>query len=187
MPVGCARGQILPLFAMLLALLLMPVAALAIDGGLLISKQSSLEGTAQAAAEAGSQSIDVTALSRSGVFQLCVAPDGGPSCGNGVGSVQSVVQSVVQAGGIAGFGTCRVVGAPTLHAGQGSGCELTVRSGCGGHGLNRAVGVTVVLWRPARLAVLTAGPWADLTLRASATSWLAHGGGHGVAFEVPQC
>src|ERR1039458_2657701 len=78
-------GQILPLFALMLALLLLPVTALAVDGGLLLSAHANLVGTAQAAAEAGSQAIDVTALDLSGTFQLCGSPDGGPDCGNGVG------------------------------------------------------------------------------------------------------
>lgn len=55
-------GQVLPLFAILLVLLLLPVTALAVDGGLLVSAHSQLVGTAQAAAEAGSQAVDVTAL-----------------------------------------------------------------------------------------------------------------------------
>lgn len=188
---SCARGQILPLFAMLLALLLMPLAALSVDGGLLISKQSTLEGTAQAAAEAGSQTIDVSALTRTGVFELCVAPDGGSTCGNGVGTVLTVVQAVVDAGVEGQMGHCQIVAASDLRSRAGAGCEVAVVPGCAPPGTPqatpRALGVTVLLWRPARLAVLTAGPWADLTLRASATSWLAHGSGGDVASPVPEC
>lgn len=187
----CARGQILPLFAMLLALLLMPLAALSVDGGLLISKQSTLEGTAQAAAEAGSQTIDVSALSRTGVFQLCVAADGGSTCGNGVGTVLTVVQAVVDAGVQGQMGPCQLVAASDLRSRAGIGCDVAVLPGCAPPGspnaTPRALGVRVLLWLPARLAVLTAGPWADLTLRASATSWLAHGSGGEVASPVPAC
>ena len=55
------RGQILPIFCLLLALLLLPVTGLAVDGGLLLSTHATLVGTAQAAAEAAAQAVDVTA------------------------------------------------------------------------------------------------------------------------------
>ena len=69
------RGQILPVFCLLLALLLLPVAGLAVDGGVLLSSHASLVGAAEATAEDAAQAVkrdryrarkDVPALHRTG-------------------------------------------------------------------------------------------------------------------------
>ncbi|MGC8473273.1 MAG: hypothetical protein ACP5PW_02550 [Candidatus Dormibacteria bacterium] len=174
------RGQILPLFALLLAMLLLPVAALAVDGGLILTRHAELVGEAQAAAEAGAQAVDQTALSQNGTFQLCVTADGGPDCGNGVGNVLAVVNEVMSSSAVAGINRCiRVTAIPAFLAGA-SGCDLAVLSPCGAGG--PPLGVEVAVWAPAEMPLAGVGPLGTLRLRAEATSWLAHGIG---AMENP--
>jgi uncharacterized protein (UPF0333 family) len=55
MPTTTQRGQILPIFCLLLALLLLPVGGLAVDGGVLLSTHASLVGATEATAEAAAQ------------------------------------------------------------------------------------------------------------------------------------
>ncbi len=172
-PAARERGQILPLFALLLVMLLLPVAALAVDGGLILSRHAELVGEAQAAAEAGSQAVDQTALSRSGTFQLCTTADGGPECGNGVGNVLEVVNEVVGSSGAAGVTQCVQVPAMPVPAPGGSGCYLVVLSPCGAGG--PPLGVEVAIWAPAVIPLAGLGPLGAIHLRAEATSWLAHG------------
>lgn len=175
-------GQILPLFALMLALLLLPVTALAVDGGLLLSAHANLVGTAQAAAEAGSQAIDVTALDLSGTFQLCGSPDGGPDCGNGVGDVAEVVSEVGDAGVAGPAQSCQEVPAASLVpvATEPSGCRLALLSHCpngSSPGAAPPEGVAVVLWKTAQLPLLGFGRWSSVMMQATATSWMAHGYG----------
>ncbi len=180
------RGQILPLFAVLLVMLLLPVAALAVDGGLILSRHAELVGEAQAAAEAGSQAVDQTALSRSGTFQLCAAADGGPECGNGVGNVLEVVNEVVSSSGAAGVTHCSQVPAIPARVPGASGCDLVVLSPCGAGG--PPLGVEVTIWAPARLPLAGVGPLGSISLRGEATSWLAHGiGATAMPPVLPRC
>lgn len=179
-------GQILPLFALLMVLLLLPVSALAVDGGLIITRHAIMVGEAQAAAEAGSQAVDQTALSQRGVFQLCSRADGGPSCGNGVGDVAQVVGEVVAGSQSPAVGGCTQVDVAALAARGPSGCELAVLSPCGAGG--PPLGVEVLIWSVARMPLAGIGPLGAVELRASAVSWLAHGIGAGSAPSVvPQC
>lgn len=175
------QGQILPLFALLLVMLLLPVAALSVDGGLILSRHAELLGEAQAAAEAGSQAVDQTALSRNGTFQLCAAADGGPECGNGVGNVLDVVNEVVSSAGALGVTQCTEVPAIPAQVPGASGCDLVVLSPCGAGG--PPLGVEVTIWAPAEIPLAGVGPLGSLRLRAEATSWLAHG--FGAAAEPP--
>ncbi|MGA9776483.1 MAG: pilus assembly protein TadG-related protein [Candidatus Dormiibacterota bacterium] len=179
-------GQILPLFALMMVLLLLPVAALAVDGGLILTRHADLAAAAEAAAEAGSQAVDANQLARDGTFQLCGASDGSPGCGNGVGTVQEVVSAtVVTELGLVG-GTCRQLPAAALGPSGSSGCELALLGRCSGGG--PPLGVEVVVWAPARPPILALGPWSALRLTATATSWLAHGvGGPSQLEELPKC
>jgi hypothetical protein len=182
MPAERARspraGQLLPLFALLLPLLLLPVTALAVDGGVLLMQHSQLVATAQSAAEAGSQAVDVTALRTSGVFQLCVAPDGGASCGNGIGDAAQVVAAAVEAQLPAAGRYCAMTVGP-LHpiAGQPQGCAAAVRTRCEqlGGSLGLEDGIQVLVWRTGQIPLLGLGPWSHLVVQAQATAWLAHG------------
>jgi len=179
------RGQILPLFALMLALLLLPVTALAVDGGLLLSAHANLVGTAQAAAEAGSQAIDVTALDLSGTFQLCGSPDGGPDCGNGVGDVAQVVSGVVDAGVAGPAESCPEVLEASLVpvAAEPSGCRLALLSHCPNDASPDPAppeGVAVLVWKTAQLPLLGFGKWSSVVMQATATSWMAHGYGSAV-------
>jgi|GEM_PF-4228887 len=172
-------GQVLPLFALLLVLLLLPVTALAVDGGLLISAHSQLVGTAQAAAEAGSQAVDVSALEHSGSIVICVFPDPGTTCGNGIGDVSQVVGRVVLAAYPALPDRCSLV-APSALApapGTAAGCELAVATRCQSSSsqVDFQQGVSVLLWRTASIPLLTLGPWSKVAMVAGATAWLTHG------------
>ena len=186
-------GQILPLFALMLALLLMPVTALAVDGGLLISSHASLAATAQSAAESGAQAVDVTALDRSGTFQLCGVPDGNPTCGNGVGDVAAVVAAVVDAG-VAGPGlTCRQVEPVDLTPapGQRTGCELALLGACPGGrvpaGSSLWQGVSVLLWKTSQMPLLALGGWSSILIQGRATAWMVHGFGQPVPTLPAPC
>lgn len=182
---GPEDGQILPLFALMLTLLLLPVAGLAVDGGLVLARHASLVGTAQAAAEAGSQAVDQTWLSRTGGFRLCTSPDGGPDCGNGVGSVLAVVEAAVASSPGPRLDHCQTVGQSQLRRQGRAGCRLALLGSCGA---GVATGVRVLLWEPARLPLLGLGPLGGLTVSAASTSWLAHGPSDpGVPGLLPQC
>jgi hypothetical protein len=174
------RGQILPVFALMLAFLLLPVTALAVDGGLLLSAHAGLVGTAEAAAESGSQAIDVNAMDVSGTFQLCGSPDGGGNCGNGVGDVAEVVDDMVDAGVPGPAQSCQAVPQASLAPASGvaSGCRLALLSDCQdriGARPELTDGVAVVIWTTAHLPLLGFGPWSSVVMHASATAWMAHG------------
>ncbi len=180
---GRQTAQILPLFALMLALLILPVAALAVDGGLLLQTRSELQAEAQASAESGSQAVDVLALDRTGQFQLCTVPDGNSTCGNGVGGVTQVVDQSVSPRYL-GTG-CVLVDPHHLTPGRGRahGCELALRSRCrpaNGQAVG-ATGVTVLLWRTVAMPLLALGPWALVAVRGEATAWLAHGYGRAIS------
>lgn len=183
-------GQVLPLFAILLVLLLLPVTALAVDGGLLVSAHSQLVGTAQAAAEAGSQAVDVTALESSGSIVICSLAEPGTSCGNGIGDVSQVVGSVVTASYPAVTGQCSLVSPSDLvpASGTAAGCELAVTTRCQAASgqIQFQQGVTVLLWRTASIPLLTLGPWSKVAMSAKATAWLTHGYGAPVQEPVPK-
>jgi hypothetical protein len=177
------QGQILPIFCIMLTLLLLPVAGLAVDGGLLLSSHATLVGAVQAAAEAGSQAIDVTALEQHATFQLCETPDGGADCGNGVGTVAEVVSDVISATDLSSPSNCVDEGfSPLPQALPGpSGCAFEVLSKCGSRGtqatgpVEPADGVEVVGWRTVELPLLVFPGWTTVLLRATTTSWLEHG------------
>jgi hypothetical protein len=185
-PRGRDQGQILPLFALLLVMLLLPVAALSVDGGLILSRHAELVGEAQAAAEAGSQAVDQSALSRSGTFQLCATADGGPECGNGVGDVLDVVNQVMSSAGALGVTQCAQVPAIPTALHDASGCDVVVLSPCGAGG--PPLGVEVAIWAPAEIPLAGVGPLGSIQLQAEATSWLAHGIGSAADPPVlPRC
>jgi hypothetical protein len=177
------RGQILPIFCLMLALLLLPVTGLAVDGGTLLSAHAHLAGAAQAAAEAAAQAVDVTALQRHDAFELCTVPDGGADCGNGVGTVGEVVTDVVSASYQGAPSWCANDGVGPLHSppSRGSGCAFTVDSTCSsvdvaalGEGA-RADGVTVRTWQTIQLPLLVFPGWSSVRLTSSATAWMQHG------------
>lgn len=177
------RGQILPLFGLLLALLLLPVAGLTVDGGVLISRHATLIGEAQAAAEAGAQAIDVTALQARGTFQLCAVPDGGATCGNGVGTVGEVISEVLAATSPNLPPMCRDDGlaALSLAPNEGAGCVFDVVSNCASVGSTGSSvgsapdGVNVIAWQTVSLPLPVFPGWTSVRLTASATAWMEHG------------
>jgi hypothetical protein len=63
-------GQTLVIFALVLPLVLLPVAAYAVDATLLATRASLLQAAAARAAEDASQAVDVSALRSSGALQL---------------------------------------------------------------------------------------------------------------------
>ncbi len=169
-PWGAANGgQILPLFALLLPLLLLPVAALAVDGGLLMAQHANLQGEAELAAEAGSQAVDVIGLQQSSNLGLCVAPDGGPTCGNGVGTVAQAISLAAQVGGGA---ACDPGLSPSARP---SGCGYRVLYGCPAGTNSVADGVTVVVWRRLQLPLLAFLGLGSVVISAQATSRLERG------------
>ncbi|MGH7639914.1 MAG: pilus assembly protein TadG-related protein [Candidatus Dormibacteria bacterium] len=179
------RGQILPLFCLILALLLLPVAGLAVDGGLLLSDHATLVGAAQGAAEAAAQAVDVTALEKSGSFDLCATADGGPSCGNGVGDVGTVVAEVLDSGDPSLPDACRDQGGAPLPArpGGAQGCAFrllaSVCPGAAGMGATGSgwQGVEVRAWRTVRLPLLAFASWGSVRITAQATAFMEHGFG----------
>ncbi|MGH7642164.1 MAG: pilus assembly protein TadG-related protein [Candidatus Dormibacteria bacterium] len=179
------RGQILPIFCLLLALLLLPVTGLAVDGGLLMSSHATLVGVAQAAAEAAAQAVDVTAIQSDDVFQLCATPDGGPTCGNGVGTVGDVVGQVIRASYPTVPSRCiDESGSPLSSvADQSAGCAFAMRSNCGSVALASAAGgtipdgVAVLTWRTVELPLSVFPGWTSVRLSASAVAWMEHGYG----------
>lgn len=178
-PRACQTGQLLPLFALLLPLLLLPVTALAVDGGVLLLDHAQLIATAQAAAEAGSQAVNVNLLKTTGEFAVCEAPLGRGDCGNGIGGAAGVVTAVVSAqlSGVAGL--CVTEASVPLRplAGRPQGCVLAVRTRCqrflGVIGVEQ--GIAVLVWRSGQMPLLGLGPWSQLRIEARATAWLAHG------------
>ncbi|MHB1575739.1 MAG: hypothetical protein ACYCX9_04365 [Candidatus Dormibacteria bacterium] len=172
-------GQLLPLFALLLPLLLLPVTALAVDGGVLLMEHSEVVATAQSGAEAGSQAVDVTALNKTGQFRVCVFPDGGASCGNGIGDASQVVAAAVGAQMPQAGSRCLIEPVGSLHPvpGQPQGCELAVRTRCEqiAGAVGQDEGVEVLVWRTGQMPLLGLGPWSQLVVQARATAWLAHG------------
>lgn len=176
---GRQRGQILPIFCLMLATLLLPVTGLAVDGGLLLTSHATLVGTAQAAAEAAAQAVDVTAIQDHRPFQLCAAPDGGASCGNGIGTVGEVVAEVISANFSSAPLRCKSVdrGFLMVSLGQASGCAFQVVSNCAPVGLLALPpdGVRVVVWQTIQLPLLVFPGWSRVQLRGSATAWMEHG------------
>jgi hypothetical protein len=169
----------------MLTLLLLPVAGLAVDGGLLLSSHATLVGAVQAAAEAGSQAVDVTALEQHATFQLCETPDGGPDCGNGVGAVAQVVSAGIRAAYPSSLSPCVNGGSvPLAQAARArSGCAFQVLSDCASAGTREGAaneppeGVTVIAWRSVELPLPVFPGWTTVLIRATATAWLEHGFG----------
>lgn len=186
-------GQILPLFALLLALLLLPITALAVDGGLLLSAHAGVVATAQSAAQSGAEAVDVVALDRSGTFQLCGAPDGNPTCGNGVGDVAEVVTAVVDAGVSGPWVTCQQVASSDLTPtrGQSRGCEVALLGACpggsGSVGPGIGQGVAVLVWQTSQMPLLAIGAWSSILIQGRATAWMAHGFGQPVPNRPAPC
>jgi hypothetical protein len=176
-------GQILPIFCLMLALLILPVGGLAVDGGVLLSSHASLVGAAQAAAEAAAQAIDVTALEDTGAFQLCTVPDGGASCANGIGTVGQVVADATISSYPASRSSCINYGTTQLPSSlpPGSGCAFDAMSNCARPGDSTSVaapqadGVRVVIWQTIQLPLLVFPGWSSVQLRASDTAWMEHG------------
>ncbi|MGH7705568.1 MAG: pilus assembly protein TadG-related protein [Candidatus Dormibacteria bacterium] len=179
---GRQRGQILPIFGLILVLLLLPVTGLAVDGGLLLSTHASLVGSVQGAAEAAAQAVDVTALQDQDVFQLCATPDGGADCGNGVGTVGAVVRQVMTVGNPDMPQVCTDVGTAPLprRPTSAAGCAFDVVLRCAaatGSGVGIPEGVRVLAWRTVRLPLLVFPGWASSRLSSTATAWMEHGFG----------
>lgn len=177
------HGQILPIFCLMLAMLLLPVAGLAVDGGLLMSSHATLVGAAQAAAEAAAQAVDVTAIQDDDTFQLCAVPDGGANCGNGVGTVGDVVSQVISASYPGSPTDCTDEGTDPLSATstQGSGCAFDILTRCASATSTGAVassspdGVAVLTWQTIQLPLSVFPGWSSSRLSASATAWMEHG------------
>ncbi|MGH7610226.1 MAG: pilus assembly protein TadG-related protein [Candidatus Dormibacteria bacterium] len=180
-------GQILPLFALLLALLLLPVAGLAVDGGTLVSDHATLVGAVQAAAEAGSQALDVTALTNRDTYALCAIPDGGEDCGNGIGSVSDLIETTLAASYPSLGRTCTLVPLSAIAgAGRtGPGCDYALLADCRTANSGprpapdplAAAGVEVAAWNTVGLPLLAFGAWKRVAVRATSDSWLEHGFG----------
>ncbi|MFZ0996136.1 MAG: pilus assembly protein TadG-related protein [Candidatus Dormiibacterota bacterium] len=196
MPPTSERGQILPVFCLLLALLLLPVAGLAVDGGVLLSSHASLVGVAEAAAEAAAQAVDVTAIDHGGSFQLCVQPDGSANCGNGIGTVGEVVEESVAAAYPASGPSCFDYGTSRIPSAlpPGDGCAFAVTLNCRGATAPSVPvqasgsGVMVMIWQTVQLPLLVFPGWTSVRLRATSTAWMEHGfGAQTVAVERPQC
>lgn len=64
------RGQVLVLFALLLPMLLLPIAAYAVDSSVVAAARASLQATTAAAAEAAAQRIDVDRLRATGTLEV---------------------------------------------------------------------------------------------------------------------
>jgi hypothetical protein len=177
------RGQILPVFCLLLALLLLPVAGLAVDGGVLLSSHASLVGAAEATAEDAVQAVNVTAIERGGTFQLCTVPDGSANCGNGIGTVGQVVDESISATDPGSPESCVDYGTNPLPATPATvdGCAFAVMSNC--HRVSEplapvsspADGVAVVIWQTVQLPLLVFPGWASVKLHATSTAWMEHG------------
>lgn len=68
------RGQILPLVAITMTLLFVPLSIFVIDSGLVMSSYAQLGETLQASAEAGAQMIDQPAFRQSGGQRVALDP-----------------------------------------------------------------------------------------------------------------
>ena len=187
-----ARGQVLPLFAIMLGLALLPVVGLAVDGALVLDAHARLAGSAQAVAEDGAAALDVAAFTASGVFRICTAPVAAGSCGNGVGSAPAVLDRGAAALGLppcrpfpgAPPGDVFLVVPPDPAATGPAGCVYAFVAGCAaGLGAQPAPGyaplapveLRVVLWRPVPLRILGLLGWHQVEVRAAASALLAHG------------
>jgi hypothetical protein len=183
MPTTSQRGQILPVFCLLLALLILPVGGLAVDGGVLLSSHASLVGAAQAAAEGAAQAVDVTALEHGGAFQLCIVPDGSATCGNGIGTVGQVVDESITAIYQDSPASCVDYGTSQLPSAlpPGAGCAFDVMSNCQRAGEAPssiplpADGVAVVIWQTIQLPLLVFPGWTSVKLHATSAAWMEHG------------
>jgi Flp pilus assembly protein TadG len=195
MPTKSQRGQILPVFCLLLALLLLPVCGLAVDGGVLLSSHASLVGAAEATAEAAAQAVNVTAIDHGDAFQLCVAPDGGPSCGNGIGTVGEVVDESISAAYPGSRAPCSDYGSNGLPSAlpPGDGCAFALISNCqpaatGPSPQASENGVVVMIWQTVQPPLFVFPGWTSVKLRATSTAWMEHGfGSRTVANEGPPC
>ncbi|HUY61069.1 MAG TPA: hypothetical protein VMW49_04260 [Candidatus Dormibacteraeota bacterium] len=188
-----ARGQVLPLFAIMLGLALLPVVGLAVDGAMVLDAHARLAGSAQAVAEDGAAALDVSAFTTSGVFRLCTAPAGDGACANGVGSAPAIIDRGVAA---LGLPACRPFpGAPPgdvflvdpadpAPASGPSGCAYAFVAGCAaglgdqpgpGYAPRAPVEVRVVLWLPVPLRILGLLGWHQVEIRAQARALLTHG------------
>ena len=68
------RGQILPMVAITLTLLSVPLSVFVIDSGLVMASYAQLGETLEASAEAGASMIDQTAFRQSGGHQVVLDP-----------------------------------------------------------------------------------------------------------------
>ncbi len=198
-----ARGQVLPLFAIMLGLALLPVVGLAVDGAMVLDAHARLVGSAQTVAEDGAAALDVAAFTASGVFRLCTVPAGDGSCANGVGSAPAVLDRGAAA---LGLPACRPFpgappgdvflanpGDPTATGGP-SGCAYAFIAGCAaglgdqpgpGYAPTAPVEVRVVLWRPVPLRILGLLGWHQVEIQAQARALLAHGYRTPVGAAIP--
>ncbi len=186
-------GQVMPAFALLLGLGIVPVVGLAVDGGLVLAAHAELDGVATAAAEGGAGALDVRELQATGRIQLCTRPADPTGCGNGIGSADLVLEQIVAA---AGLGSCRpLLGSPpgnlwesgpgpVAPAAVGRGCAYTYLSGCAaglGAGATPTYAPTapaelrVYLWRPVSLNLLALVGITTVEVSAAGTARLAHG------------
>jgi len=192
---GRSAGQLIPAFAILLGLVLLPIAGLAVDGAGVLDAHAQLAGLAAAAAEGGAGALDVRELEATGIFQLCTGPVDPTGCGNEVGSADLVLARVVAA---AGLGPCHpLAGSPPGNLWEsgpgpvppvavGRGCAYTFLSGCAsGLGARAAptyapaapVEVRVYLWRPVALHLLALLGLRSVEVAGSGIARLAHGFG----------
>jgi len=177
------RGQILPVFCLLPALLLLPVTGLVVDGGVLLSTHANVAAAAQSAAEAAAQAVDVTAIQRDDTFELCADPDGGANCGNGIGTVGQVVAAVIRGSYPGAPSECANTDGSTKQppALNGSGCSYALESSCspgpvtGVDSGSLPDGVTVRAWHAIELPLLVFPGWSSVSVTSSATAWMQHG------------
>ncbi|HUY96538.1 MAG TPA: pilus assembly protein TadG-related protein [Verrucomicrobiae bacterium] len=189
------RGQVLPAFAILLGLVLLPIAGLAVDGGTVLEAHADLLGVAEAAAQGGADALDVRRLEATGIFQLCTVPDDPTGCGNGIGSADLVLGRIIAA---ADLGGCRPLpgappgdvwetGPPPAPAGMvGSGCAYAFLAGCASGLGSQArstyapaapAEVRVYLWRAVALHLLALLGFRSVEVTATGVALLAHGFG----------
>ncbi len=193
-----AAGQVLPAFALLLGLVLLPVAGLAVDGGTVLVAHADLAGVAQAAAEGGAGALDVRALEATGIVRLCTAPDDPTGCSNGVGSADLVLGRILAA---AGLGSCGPLPGsppgdlwesgpgPEAPPAVGSGCAYAYLGGCAaGQGARAAPTyaptaadeLRVYLWRAVPLHLLALFGLRSVEVAATGIALLAPGFGSAV-------
>lgn len=106
-------GQVLAFYAVLLPIVLLPLAAYAVDVAFVISRTAELQGATAQAAEAAAQKVDVDALrARS---QLTVDTDGAPTVASQAMSEldpEATVESVAVIGMVVTISTREVVTLP---------------------------------------------------------------------------